>query len=311
MTIVVTGEALVDLLIDGAGGVTAALGGGPFNTARTVARLGVDVAFAGVLSLDRFGTQLRQRLAIDGVDLSLAPSTDLPTTLAAAELDEHGVATYRFYVDGTSAPALAPFALPSDVTAVHAGTLGLVLEPMATTTEALVAALDTAVLLMVDVNCRPKVVADRVAYARRIERIARRADVVKVSTEDLAYLADADLDVLETGNGERVIAGLFDAGVRVVLHTDGGRPAHLRTPQHDIQVPVPSVTIADTVGAGDAFGGGFLAWWTRRGFGREQLGDVDALTIATIAAVQVAASTCERVGADPPHATMLGRTWIA
>lgn len=311
MTVVVTGEALVDLLIDGAGGVSAALGGGPFNTARTIARLGVDVAFAGVLSNDRFGMRLHDVLTRDGVDLSLAPSTDLPTTLAAAELDDHGVATYRFYVDRTSAPALAPFALPAGVDRGDAGTLGLVLEPMATTTEAIVAGLDASVLLMVDVNCRPKVIADRDAYIARIRRIAARADVVKVSTEDLAYLGDTDLTDLARDDVERVIAELLLAGVRVVLHTDGGRPAHVRPPQLDIEVPVPAVTIADTVGAGDAFGGGFLAWWTRRGLGREQLTDVDALIAATTAAVQVAASTCERVGADPPRAATLGGTWIA
>ena len=223
MTVVVTGEALVDLLIGHDGDVTAALGGGPFNTARTMSRLGVPAAYAGVLSHDRFGELLLATLHADGVDDTLVQRTELPTTLAAAELDEHGAATYRFYVSGTAAPSLAPFVVPPTVTAVHAGTLGLVLEPMATVTEQLVLGLADDVLLMVDINCRPKVVTDRGAYLERIRRVAGRADVVKVSGDDLDYLAGDDGNGSTATSAEAALRGLLDAGVRVVLHTDGGR----------------------------------------------------------------------------------------
>ena len=55
--IVVAGEALIDLVIRPDGSVTAALGGGPFNVARTIARLGGDAAFLGAISDDRFGSR--------------------------------------------------------------------------------------------------------------------------------------------------------------------------------------------------------------------------------------------------------------
>jgi fructokinase len=303
--IVVTGEALVDLLISQDGEVAATLGGGPFNTARTIARLGVDVAFVGSISVDRFGALLVDRLRGDGVDDSLVQRTELPTTLAAAELDTDGSATYRFYVDGTAAPALRPMQLPDDVTAVHCGTLGLVLEPMATTTEALLGALADDVLVMVDVNCRPRIIADRPAYLARIDRIASRADVVKVSSEDLDHLADG-------ADHDDVIARLLDAGVAVVLHTDGGRAVHVRARAGGrLVIPVPAVAVVDTVGAGDAFGGGFLAWWTRRALGRADLADLLAIEAAVAASVRVAAATCERTGADPPDLTALGDDWSA
>jgi len=306
MTVLVTGEALVDLLISQDGDVAAALGGGPFNTARTIGRLGVGVAFAGSISRDRFGSLLLDRLRADGVDDTPVVATELPTTLAAAELDPDGTATYRFYVEGTAAPALLSIDVPPDVTAVHAGTLGLVLEPMATATEAMIAGLGPRVLLMVDVNCRPRIVADRVAYLARIDRVATRADVVKVSGEDLEFLGDGT-----AAGGERVIARLLAAGVRVVLHTDGGRAAHVRTADADVTVPVPSITVADTVGAGDAFGGGFLAWWTRRGLGRDDLGDLAAIEAGACEAVRIAAETCARIGADPPDAGTLGGIWTS
>ena len=106
-TIVVAGEALVDL-VPGDGDVLAAhLGGGPFNVARAVARQGGRAAYLGRLSTDHFGARLRASLGEAGVDLSLAVSTADPTTLALASVDGAGAASYSFYIDGTSAPGLA------------------------------------------------------------------------------------------------------------------------------------------------------------------------------------------------------------
>jgi fructokinase len=72
---------------------------------------------------------------------------------------------------------------------------------------------------------------------------------------------------------------------------------------HD--VPAPRVEVADTIGAGDAFGGGFLAWWRREGLGVADLGRAEALIEGTRFACLVAARTCERPGASPPRLTEL------
>ena len=141
MTVVVAGEALVDLILRPDGSITAVPGGGPFNAARTLARLGIETAFLGGLSADRFGHDLRTRLEEDGVRLGMPVPLNLPTTLALAELDEGGAASYRFYFAGTSAPLVtaedARAAFDAEATVLHVGTLGLVFEPMATTMEAL------------------------------------------------------------------------------------------------------------------------------------------------------------------------------
>ena len=191
--IIVAGEALIDLIAHADGRLEAVPGGGPFNTARTIARLGGEVAFLGRLSSDRFGRQLRAALETDGVDLRWAPSTELPTTLAVAELDDVGAATYRFHVAETSAPGLdldvAMAAVGSGPAAIHVGTLGLVMEPIATSLAAAVAAASAQTVVMVDPNCRPSVINDRSTYLARLDRILARADVVKVSADDLAYLS--------------------------------------------------------------------------------------------------------------------------
>src|SRR3954469_8099114 len=138
--IIVAGESLVDLLVRPDGRVDAVPGGGPYNTARALGRLGVPVAFVGRLSNDAFGRMLRERLVADRVDIRWAPATDDPTLLAVAELDAAGAATYRFHTFGTAAAGLVatdlPEPLPADLTALHVGTLGLVLEPLAVTIEA-------------------------------------------------------------------------------------------------------------------------------------------------------------------------------
>ena len=94
-----------------------------------------------------------------------------------------------------------------------------------------------------------------------------------------------------------------------MLHTDGGRSVHVHWATDQIEVPVPSVDVVDTIGAGDAFGGAFAAWWDQAGLGRRDIGDHDAVRAAVTAAVEVAAISCSRVGAQPPRRVELGDKW--
>lgn len=297
--IVVAGESLVDLLVADDGTVVATPGGGPYNVARTLGRLGRPVAYLGRLSTDRFGQILRAHLAADGVDLGLAPATDDPTMLAVAELDDAGTAHYRFHSAATAAAGLAlrdvPDGLPASAIALHVGTLGLVLEPMAETIEGLVAGAAPSVLVMADPNCRPAAIRDEPAYRARLDRILARADVIKVSTDDLAWL-EPDLDPVA------VARRLLARGPAIALVTDGGRPVRIvpGVAGDVVIVDVPAVRVVDTIGAGDAFGAGFLAAWTGAGRGRTELRDVEFVAAATRLAVEVGARTAGRAGAEPP-----------
>lgn len=295
--IVVGGESLVDLIARG-DDLRALPGGGPYNVARTVARLGRPCAYLGALSTDGFGVRLRGALRGDGVDDSWAPSTDAPTTLAVAQIGEGGAATYSFYVERTSAADLgAAQALAirqARPRVVCVGTLGLVLEPAAAAYETLVHRVGADVLVAVDPNCRPSAVHDEAAYRGRLGRLLSRADLVKVSTEDLDYLTP----------GEDPLAGaerLRSLGSGVVLLTDGGRDVHIVARDGGRTVPVPRVAVADTVGAGDCFVGAVLAWWRARGYGRGSLADLEAVEAAATFGVAVSAITCTRVGAEPPR----------
>jgi fructokinase len=241
---------------------------------------------------------LRDALAIDGVDLSLAEVTAAPTTLAIAELDDSGTATYRFHTAATSAPALTGEAVRAAIAtnpqALHVGSLGLVLQPMAQALADGVVRTAPATLVMIDPNCRPLVVPDRSAYLERLAAVLRRADIVKVSAADLAYLAPEAPAVVAARE-------LLDKGPAAVLLTDGPNPVVCLTPTSTFEVDVPHAPVVDTVGAGDAFGGAFLAHWIERGFGRDELADEAALREALGLAIQVATLSCGRSGADPPR----------
>lgn len=296
--VLVGGENLVDLILDATGAIEARVGGAPANVARGVARLGGRCAFVGALSEDRFGARMRAAFADDGVEDTALVATTLPTTLALAELDAEGSARYRFYLEATAAADLTPERALATVAlapaALYVGGLALGLEPIGSALEELVGAVDQRVLVMVDPNARPGALTDVHAHPARFARLLARTDLVKVSVEDL--------DVLAPGVApERAAADLLAQGPRCIVVTDGPRPTLLVHARGRRTVPVPAVTVRDTVGAGDALSAGLLAWWTAEGLDRGDLDDLDRLEAAATWATRVAAMTCERAGAQPPR----------
>jgi fructokinase len=304
--ICVVGEALVDVVVSADGHVVGAhVGGGPFTTARALARLGADAAFVGALSTDAFGRRLRAALTDDGVDLTWAVATPEPTTLALAELDERGSATYHFYLDGTSAvgPAAAGAVAAvagrwGTVQVLHVGTLGLAVPPLAEAVEALVTSAPPEVLVVVDPNVRPALLdgsaggALAARWRERWARVLERADVVKASVEDLAWMSPG----LEVREAAGVIVA---AGPSLVVVTAGAHGAIVYGQGFERTVPARATMVADTIGAGDAFGAGLVAWWVEHD--KPDLGRAEAAEAAAAFAASVAAVTVSRPGADPPH----------
>ena len=310
--VVVAGDALVDLTpttsVTGHVAYEPHPGGSCLNVAVGLGRLGVPVGLLARVSEDAFGTMLRDHLADAGVAEDRLVATTDPTTLGAVHLVD-GQAAYSFHAGGAADRGLTDAdldtlpALPEG-TALHLGSIALVLEPAATTLEGLLLRESGRRLVSLDPNVRPGLVADRDAYLRRLRTWVAASDLVKVSDEDLAWI-EPDRDE-ETVVADWLAPSHGHRGPALVVVTHGGEGAHAWTRTTRARVGTPRVDVVDTVGAGDAFTSGLLAALHRcdrlRRTALETL-DATGLTALLSHAAAVAADTCTRPGADPPRRT--------
>lgn len=299
------GEALIDMLprtsTQGEACFAPYAGGAVFNTAIALGRLGAPAAFFSGISNDMLGEILADTLTASKVDTRFLARSDRPTTVAFVKL-VNGQATYAFYDEATAGRMLAldqlPV-LPAGIDALFFGGISLVNDPAASTYEALQARESPARVTMIDPNIRPGFIAGKEAeYRARIERMIGRADIVKLSDEDLHWLeGQGDLTTLARG--------ILAKGPKVVFITEGANGARAVTATQDIFVAAQKVTVVDTVGAGDTFNAGVLAALHQAGAltkaGVGSLTD-ETLTAALTLGTRAAAVTVSRAGANPPWA---------
>lgn len=293
--VLVIGEALIDIVCAPGAPPMEHPGGSPANVAIGLARLGVGTRLLTRIGDDPRGSAIADHLRGSGVELVAGSITAGATSTATARLDPDGVAGYEFALD---------WSLPSGVgtgsaRAVHTGSIAAVLPPGGDDVLRLVEENAGRTVISYDPNARPALMGDRATALARIERIVRAADLVKVSDEDLAWLVPG-VDPLE------VIQGWRASGPALVVLTRGGQGAVGALASGTVEVPAPRITVADTVGAGDALTAGLLDGLDRAGLlTRQTVGGLRAAATADLVpllthAVRVAALTCTRAGAQPP-----------
>ncbi|MFH8975557.1 carbohydrate kinase [Streptomyces sp. NPDC017890] len=296
--IVVAGEALIDLVPQGTGALATlrpALGGGPYNTAVALGRLGSPAAFCSRVSHDAFGEALLGRLRETGVDVSPVQRGPEPTTLAVASVGADGSAAYSFYVDGTADRLFSvPATLPSRTRAVSFGTCSLVLEPGASAYEELLR--ETAargVFTALDPNIRAGLIPDPDAYRARFMSWLPSVSLLKLSAEDAEWLGGTPRQWLAAGPAAVVVTR---GGAGLTAYTrDGGEYA----------VPGERVDVVDTIGAGDTVNAALLhGLAVRDALGEQALAALGAEGWTGLLgfAARAAAVTCSRAGAEPPYA---------
>lgn len=302
--IVVAGEALMDVFVGSETPTGVALdarvGGSPFNVAVGLARLAQPVAFLGALSTGPLGERLARALQAEGVSPACIERVDAPTTLGLVGLDAAGVPAYSFYGAGGADRQLTPAALariPAGARAFNFGSFATVVEPIASTLRALVEREKGRSVIAYDPNIRLNVEPALAPWRAQLEWMLPRTHLLKVSDEDLSLLLPgADPDALA--------AAWLVAGVRVVVVTRGAQGAYAWCAAGKVAVaPVP-VQVVDTVGAGDTFQAALLTWLTEQALlDPAALGalSLPQLEAAVGFAVQAAAITCSRRGADLPR----------
>lgn len=296
--ILVAGENIIDLVPAPGGQLRPTCGGGPANTAVSLARRGVPTALIGAVGGDHFGRQIWRRHIAAGVNRDWLHRTDLSSSIGLAIVHEDGTADYDYWTTGTADFAwegrTMPKPDPAQVDLIHFGSLAAYIEPSARAIEHWVNRARRAVPISFDPNIRLSAMGERAKVLERTERLVGLATLVRVSERDLAQLyPDTAVDEiarkwLEAGP-ELVVVTLGDAG-SVAFHRN-----------HVTEMPAPPVDVVDRVGAGDAFTSGLLGWLTSAGWMRldrlSAWGNQAVIAAALRYASQIAAQACTVPGA--------------
>lgn len=285
-------------------------GGGPYNVAVGLARLGQPTAFVGKVGADYFGRRLRRAVRAEGIDERWLRSAAAPSTLAFVALEE-GEPVFSFYGAGAADTLLEPDELPTEfferTSLLHFG--GISLLHGTTPAAALAAAegLRGRALVSLDINVRPRLINDEAAYRATVRRAIAACDLLKLSAADVAWLAPgvdpSDYALAQLAQGPTLVALTRGAeGVSSLRYINGQLER--------LDLPGFSVQVADTVGAGDAFSAGLLdalannAILERTALATMPTADLRA---ALHQGAATAALTCTRPGADPPNREELAR----
>ncbi|GAA2171060.1 PfkB family carbohydrate kinase [Glycomyces rutgersensis] len=296
--ILVAGENIIDLVPAPGGQLRPTCGGGPANTAVSLARRGIPTALVGTVGGDHFGRQTWRRHIAAGVRREWLLRTELPSTLGLAIVSEDGTAEYDYWTTGTADFAWEGRALPkpdpAQVDLVHFGSLAAYLEPSARAIEHWVNRARRAVPISFDPNIRLGAMGDRAKVLERTERLVGLATLVRVSERDLGRLYPGTAV-------DEIARKWLEAGPELVVVTlgDAGSVAFHRN--HVTEMTAVPVDVVDTIGAGDAFTSGLLGWLTSAGWMRlDRLpawGNQAVVAAALRYASQVAAQACTVPGA--------------
>lgn len=300
------GENLIDFIQQPGDGplpmFRAVPGGSPYNFTKALARQDVEVGYLTPISTDALGQRLADASTAEGVAL-LGGRSEAPTCLAMVTLSD-GQPSYQFYREGTAdrditLPRLRA-AMPEDAQALHLGSMAVAGGPDAYVWESLFkGARDAGLLTTFDPNIRPLIMGRYDDYRPRLARMLAIADVIKMSDEDLSWIAP------ETALEDAAEAIFTHARPAILIVTKGGEGAVGWSQAGKVAVPAaPVPELVDTVGAGDTFMATLLGGLARRralSRPRAEELDLDQVEGLMAEAARAAAITCGREGCDPPR----------
>jgi fructokinase len=133
-------------------------------------------------------------------------------------------------------------------------------------------------------------------YVQALHQVIALTDWLKASDEDLQTMGFTGVSLAHSQHLVGTLRSGVSAGVlsRIAL-TFGADGAHLDVQGQSHQLPVPRISVADTVGAGDTFWGNTLADWALQPAGaHERVANTLELSM------KAAAINCTREGCQPP-----------
>ncbi len=294
--LLIVGEALIDVVHRLDGTVDEVPGGSPANVAITLGRLGRTPDLLTWIGPDDAGERIVKWLESSHVNVAAASRGADHTSSATAVLAQDGSAQYIFDIDWN-----IPDELPlTGIGHVHIGSIAAVLEPAADRVyEFLVALRDAGATVSYDPNARPAIMEEPTITAQKFERLVAISNVVKVSDEDLEWVAPNE-------DYEAVARRWSESGPELVVVTRGGEGALAFHNGQRLEIDGVKVDVVDTVGAGDTFMGALIEGLLSAGALGEGSGeklrtiDHEALVAVLSRCARAAAVTVSRPGADPP-----------
>jgi 2-dehydro-3-deoxygluconokinase len=276
-----TGDAGGRLYLQGFGGDTS-------NFAVSAARQGARVGYLSALGDDVYGAMLRAMWRGEGIDDSgVASDRDAFTAIYFVTHDAAGH-HFHFFRSGSAASRLTFAQLPAAAFAqtrvLHLSGISLAISPTARETcfAAMRAARAAGAMVSFDTNHRARLWPLATARAAVDEAIAL-ADICLPGFDDLAALTGL-------AEPEAMVAHCLDRGARIVALKHGANGAWIGDGKRLVRIAPHPCRPVDATGAGDAFGGAFVA--------RIVAGD-DLESAGRYAAVTAALST-EGYGAVEP-----------
>ncbi|AES67774.1 putative fructokinase [Medicago truncatula] len=264
--IVSFGEMLIDFVPTVSGvslaeapGFLKAPGGAPANVAIAVSRLGGKAAFVGKLGDDEFGHMLAGILKENGVVAEgITFDQGARTALAFVTLRADGEREFMFYRNPSADMLLKPEELNLELIrsakVFHYGSISLIVEPCRSAhLKALEVAKEAGCLLSYDPNLRLPLWPSADEARKQILSIWEKADLIKVSDNELEFLTGSDkID-------DATALTLWHPNLKLLLVTLGEHGARYYTKNFHGQVDGFKVNTVDTTGAGDSFVGALLA----------------------------------------------------
>ena len=295
----VAGEVLIDL-ISHANTSQPIVGGGPANTAKALARVGVDTQFIDGISTDNYGLMIKDELLTSGIKLDYVKYSDKPTCLAKVSLDKKGSASYEFVIEGTATFDFSQRWLPNPAqlkpSLLYTGTLATIIEPGASELFTWAQSVAKVAPIVFDPNIRAAVVSDHKFYLSQVERWVAISSAVKVSQEDLTWLYPS-LDI------DQIVNNWLTLGALLVVVTFGDQGLAAYRLGEKIKVDAIKVKVVDSVGAGDTVGAILVEAIVKDGLASLSGGRLEMMLKR---AAKAAAITVSRAGANPPTSEEIG-----
>jgi fructokinase len=304
-SVLVIGEALVDVVHGINGEIKNIPGGSPANTAVALARLGIKTYMKARTSSDQFGLEIRSYLTNQNVNLDYSLVVDSPSSVIKAFIQKDGSAKYEADLKGAADYGWTfeelRKVIDPDIQIVQLGSLTSYVEPGATNVEKWFSQLrqTNKYLLSFDPNIRHPLDGESQEDVRnRAKKLASLSHVVKASDEDLNWIFSND-------NPKDSAINVIESGASLVIVTLGKKGAFAVTKKHEIvEVSAKEVDVIDSIGAGDTFAAALISQLLENSWINEntleKLSNAELIEILTNCSI-ASAVTCSRQGANPPH----------